>query len=602
MLNSQEAWHQALLSQQRRGHRNLRFSPALEAVYVDYRRQRLTSATRRLLYAIGVPVFIGLLILLDFLSLPGEVARAILPLRLLGIGVSTLAAVYCQLHRDHPGRVELGYVVAYLLYGLTVVAVARVGTQHGVGIFVDGMLIMLMLVYMVLQLTFRQIICASWLLSILYVVFGLMPDGQGGSELEYQVSTLLCITLIGFFSVYRRDHGRRTTWLRFALLDIARQREEEDARRMRLLAAVGHDLRQPLNAMGLYAEHLQEHAGDDEMGDISRRLSASVKQLGCLLQSLLDYTSLSLPGVVQVQPQPVALRPLLERLAAEANTEASRQGLALTLTCESELWVRSDPLLLERILRNLLTNALRHSRATRVWLRTELTGGEVTLEVGDDGRGFSPEEQSRAFEEFQQLERNRPGGERGLGLGLAIVRQLASLLGHPLTLTSALGEGARFTLQLKLCEPLHTANPTLPTVPAGARLDARVLLVEDDQSSREALSGLLTRWGCTVTACASLAEAELQLAAASPQLLISDFRLGNGEDGLQVIEAVRQRIGRQLPAVLITADVSSVLADRCALANVMLFGKPILPVRLLQALAVQIGKRPTTAAQVAAPR
>lgn len=599
MLNRQEAWHQALLSQQRRGHRHLRFSPALEAAYVDYRRQRLTSSSRRLLYAIGVPVFIGLLIVLDFFSLPADVARALLPARLAGIVVSVLAAIYCQVYRDRPGRVELGYVVAYLAYGLTVVAVARIGALQGVGIFVDGMLIMLMMVYMVMQMSFRQIIGVSWFLSLVYVLFGLMPGGQVGNEFKYQVTTLVCITLTGFFSVYRRDHGRRTTWLRFALLDIARQREEEDARRMRLLAAVGHDLRQPLNAMGLYAEHLQEHAGDDEMGDISRRLSASVKQLGGLVQSLLDYTSLSLPGVVQVQAQPVALRPLLERLAAEAGTEASRQGLVLTLICETEAWVRSDPLLLERILRNLLVNALRHSRAAQVWLRVDPVGTQISLEIGDDGRGFSPEEQGRAFEEFQQLERNRPGSEHGLGLGLAIVRQLANLLDHPLTLTSALGEGARFNLHLQLCEP---PQASAPAAPAGASLAARVLLVEDDVASREALSGLLTRWGCTVTACASLAEAELHVATANPQLLISDFRLDGSEDGLQVIETMRQRIGRQLPAVLITADVSLVLADRCADASVTLFGKPILPVRLLQALAVQLGPRSPTAGPFDVPR
>ncbi|UVE18741.1 hybrid sensor histidine kinase/response regulator [Pseudomonas sp. LS44] len=589
MSNSQEAWRRALLSQQLQGHRYLRFSPPLEAVYDEYRRQRLTNRNRRLLYAIAGPLFIGALIGLDFLSLPNEVALEILPLRLLGVLFMLLAAVYCHLRRDRPDSVELGYLLGYLTYGLTLVAIARVGAQHGVGFFVDGLLLLLMLAYMGWQLSFRQIIRASWALSILYVVFGLMPAGLDDSGFEFRITSLLCITIIGFFSVYRRDHGRRTTWLRFELLDIARKREEEDARRMRLLAAAGHDLRQPLNAMGLYAQHLQERAADDEVRDISQRLSASVKQLGHLLQSLLDYTSLSLPGVVQAQPQPVALQPLLQRLAAESEPLARKQGVMLSLIANDDLWTHSDPLLLERIVRNLLTNALRHAGAAQVWLRLEAQGERLRLEIGDDGRGFTVEQQRQAFDEFQQFAPSQPSVERGLGLGLAIVRQLAELLGHQLTLTSEPGKGAQFKLILQPCAALVTQAPV--AVPAAARLEGRVLLVEDDAASREALSGLLTRWGCEVCACASLAEALERLPQVQPQLLISDYRLDGPENGLQVIELLRERAVEMLPAVLITADVGTNLADRCALAHVTLFGKPILPVRLLQTLAVLLGQR-----------
>jgi two-component system, sensor histidine kinase len=244
--------------------------------------------------------------------------------------------------------------------------------------------------------------------------------------------------------------------------------------------------------------------------------------------------------------------------------------------------VHSDPLLLERVLRNLLSNALRHAQARHVWVHARVEQGEVLLEVGDDGQGLSAEEQTQVFEEFRQLDNPGRHAERGLGLGLAIVQQLAQLLGHGLQLHSSPGAGAQFIVQL----PQAEAGPLpAPAAPINA-LKGRVLLLEDDTAGRQALAGLLQRWGCEVWACADLADALNCLPQAQPQVLISDYRLAATEDGLRAIERLREEAGRMLPALLITADVGADLQERCTRAHVTLLAKPLLPARLRQALAV----------------
>lgn len=272
---------------------------------------------------------------------------------------------------------------------------------------------------------------------------------------------------------------------------------------------------------------------------------------------------------------------MLARLSGESRAEAEAQGVGLQLQC-ADLWVRSDPLLLERVLRNLFSNALRHAQARHVWLHARVEQGVVQLEVGDDGQGLSEEEQGQVFEEFRQLDNPGRNAERGLGLGLAIVQQLAQLLGHPLQLDSSPGAGARFILQLSLAEAGEWQAPAA----VAAALNGRVLLLEDDAAGREALSGLLQRWGCEVWACADLADALQCLPQARPQVLISDYRLAATEDGLRAIERLREEAGRMLPALLITADVSADLQERCTRAHVTLLGKPLPPARLRQTLAV----------------
>ncbi|PIA68166.1 hybrid sensor histidine kinase/response regulator [Pseudomonas sediminis] len=573
-----------LLAQQRRGYRSLRFATELEAGFAEHRVQRIR---RRLpLIAPIAALFQLIYALLDFLLMPLPVSLSVLPLRMLALAVLALSFFYCRRVEAPPARVPLVYAAAYWVNGVSVALIVHLCWQQGVAMPYDGLFLILLFGYALLGLSFRAISLCSWSFCLLFIGVGVL-FGETGGALAYQGLFLFCANLIGSVGAYMQEHGQRGAWLNLRLLDLARQRAEaDDARKLRLLAAASHDLRQPLNAMGLYAEHLVEQGGDLQTRRISSRLAASVEQLGRLLQSLLDYTRLTLPGGVQASSHAFALRPLLERLIAEVAPEAQQQELQLELHCD-ECGVYSDPLLLERLLRNLLNNALLHAQAQHLRLSAAPDGDEIVLEVADDGRGLSEAEQALVFEEFRQLDNPGRNVERGLGLGLAIVRQLAEVLEHPLHLHSQPGAGARFVLRLPLAE-VPVAAPRADT---GLTLQGRVLLLEDDPAGREALAGLLRRWGCEVQACADLASALQVLRVDTPQLLISDYRLAEQEDGLQAIERMREAAGLMLPALLISADLSPELHERCLPAHVIPLGKPLLPARLRQVLATQLRAR-----------
>lgn len=579
-----------LLAQQRRGYRRLDFVAALEHGFLEHRVQRVR---RRLPLIVSVAVLFQLLYtLLDLTLMPLAVALSVLPLRLLGLSVACAGFFYCRRPQCPPRRVLLAYCAAYGLNGACVALIVHLCWAQGVAMPYDGLFLILLFGYVLLGVSFRAVSLAAWGFCGLFLALGVLWT-EPGASLAYQGQFLICANLIGSIGAYLQEHGQRGAWLNLRLLDLARRRAEaDDARKLRLLAAASHDLRQPLNAMGLYAQHLLEQDQPPAVRRISSRLAVSIEQLGRLLQSLLDYTRLTLPGGVQVRAEVFDLRPLLARLCDETRPEAQLQGVELELHCPS-LWVRSDPLLLERVLRNLLSNALRHAQARRVWVGVEEDGDSVHLQVADDGRGLTPQEQAQVFEEFRQLDNPGRNAELGLGLGLAIVRQLAALLEHRLQLDSAPGQGARFSLRL----PRAAAGSQRPAPALGGALRGRVLLLEDDREGREALCGLLQRWGCEVIACADLPAALLGLETAAPHLLISDYRLAAREDGLRAIEQLREAAGRMLPALLITADLSAELEERCVPAHVTLLGKPLLPARLRQVLAVLLPATPVAQAR-----
>lgn len=590
---SLERQESLLLAQQRRGYNRLRFSGVLEDAFIEHRVQRIR---RRLLLITSTAVIFQLIYTtLDLLLLEPAISLSLLPVRVFGACAALLAFVYCRRPQSPAKPTLLAYVAAYGVNGACVAVIINLCWSQGVVMPYDGLFLVLLFGYVLLGVSFRAVSLASWAVCGLYLLLAYITTG-GSAALGYQGMFLLCATVIGSVGAYLQEHGHRGAWLNLRLLDLARQRAEaDDARKLRLLAAASHDLRQPLNAMGLYAQHLLEQNQDPSVHRISSRLVIAVEQLSRLLQSLFDYTRLTLPGGVQAKPQVFALRPLLVRVSDEARAEAEALGITLQLQCP-QLWVRSDPLLLERMLRNLLSNALRHALAQHVWLRARMAQGVVQLEVGDDGQGLSEAEQGLIFEEFRQLDNPGRNAERGLGLGLAIVQQLAQLLGHNLQLHSSLGAGAQFILQLP---PAEAGQWQPPAVPVNT-VRGRVLLLEDDAAGREALAGLLQRWGCEVWACADLTEALQCLSQAQPQMLISDYRLAAIEDGLRAIERLREETGHMLPALLISADIGADLQERCTRAHVTLLGKPLLPARLRQALAVLLPAA-VKASPVAAP-
>jgi signal transduction histidine kinase/ActR/RegA family two-component response regulator len=352
------------------------------------------------------------------------------------------------------------------------------------------------------------------------------------------------------------------------------------------LAAASHDLRQPLHALGMFSQALALHTHDADGKLLVQRITASVSALETLLSALLDVSKLD-AGIVVAHAQDFALRPLLDRLADECMTEALERGLSLAVVC-GDVVVHSDPVLLERILRNLVTNALRYTEKGGVVVGCRRRGTCWSLEVWDSGEGIAASELQRIFEEFYQVETRAHERTRGLGLGLAIVRRLARLLQHEVSVASRPGRGSVFRVRV----PRGVRPPAaLPETQAGRAQPAtgkRVLVIDDEVEVRDATARLLGQWGLHAVGVADCASALRACRDARPDAMIVDFRLAHGIDGLDAIRTLRDRFGA-IPAVLVSGASSADDLARIEASGVLLLHKPVPPARLRSIVAHLVG-------------
>ncbi len=371
-----------------------------------------------------------------------------------------------------------------------------------------------------------------------------------------------------------------------ATVELREKKEEaETATRAKsqFLAAASHDLRQPTHALGMFVARLAQLPHDADTAHLVTQLDASVRAMQDLLDSLLDISKLD-AGAVRAQPRSMPLGPLLQQVAQALASQAQDRGLRLRVH-SSNAWVHSDPALLQRILTNLVANAVRYTPSGTVLLaaRPAADGRSLRIEVRDSGIGIAPEHQQQVFREFFQVRNAERDRSKGLGLGLNIVERTAHLLGTEIGLRSGLGCGSCFHLRLPLATP-----QTLDLVPAAAEpqpqadLDGlQVLVVEDDLLARSALSTLLQSWGCVVRMATGLQEAQAALEAGAPvRVIVSDYRLGEGENGIDVIAALRLRHGAGLAACLMSGDTDEDLLHAARDAGLTLLHKPVRPAKL----------------------
>ena len=382
--------------------------------------------------------------------------------------------------------------------------------------------------------------------------------------------------------------------LRLAQTEAAReQAEQASIAKSRFFAAASHDLRQPLHSLGLFASALDEHLTSPQARETARSIRESISALESLFDSLLDLSRLD-AGVVTVQPRNVSVQALFDRLSREFHGEAVERELRLRFV-PTRAVVRTDPLLLERILTNLVANALRYTQHGGVAVGVRCRGGHAAIEVHDTGVGIPPDKQSLIFEEFYQV--NNPGRDRrhGLGLGLAIVQRLAHMLDHPLRLTSAPGRGSRFSIELPLAGgPADALVEELPMSDDDALRDVRVLVVDDDMMVREGTAALLRQWGAQPRTSDSSAEASRAVEDGFlPDVMIVDLRLGETHDGIDVINSLRARLRRQTPALLVSGDTGAAELARVRSSGIPLLTKPVAPAKLramLRAVLVPAGQ------------
>ncbi len=364
-----------------------------------------------------------------------------------------------------------------------------------------------------------------------------------------------------------------------AELDQAkRAAEEANLGKTRVLAAASHDLLQPLHAARLFTAALADKAAAEPLvGKVDQSLGA----VEALLDALLDIARLD-QGALTADVQPLALGQLIETIAATMAPLAERRRIAL-IVVPSRAVVLSDPGLLRRVLQNLLSNAIRYSdparSRARVLIGVRHRQGRLAVEVWDSGPGIAPHHRREIFGEFVRLPGPPEGGRRGLGLGLAIVERICRLLGHGIELESTLGRGSVFRILLPQADRMPSAVPTptpLPAEPQDAPL--AVLVVDDQPAIRDAMRVLLEGWCCQVACAASLDEA--QPLAATADLLLVDYHLGEGSDGLAAIAALRRQLGWAVPAALVTADRDQQLAQAARRHQVALLPKPVKPAAL----------------------
>lgn len=375
-----------------------------------------------------------------------------------------------------------------------------------------------------------------------------------------------------------------------ALAEALQAAEQANRAKSKFLAAASHDLRQPLQALRLFSDALQHMVQEAEPKRLAGQIGKSVNALAEMFEDLLDVSRLD-AGIIEPRWQHFELHDLFDRLYVDFEPMARAKGLELRLPwCDQagegqaeacHAVVYSDPFLLERMLRNLVSNAIRYTDRGRVEVRCTCRDNTIEIAVRDTGIGIRPEVLPHIFEEYYQVDNPHRDRRKGLGLGLAIVRRVEELLGYQVQVESTPGQGStfRFTLQAGKRDEL-----VRPFVITASRYDVAgkvVALVEDDEDIRGSLAEHMTGWGCRVFAADGAADLlrKLDLEAVRPDILVCDYRLPDDQTALDVMRELRAFWG-ELPVVVVTGDTGEEVLRAIRAAGATLLNKPVAPLRL----------------------
>jgi len=361
-----------------------------------------------------------------------------------------------------------------------------------------------------------------------------------------------------------------------ALEAAKRQAEQANLGKSRFLAAASHDLRQPLQTISLLHEILAKKVKDETTLSLVGRLDETVSTMSSMLDTLLDINQLE-AGIVRREMVDFPINAVLEHLRTQFTFHAAANRLGWRVV-PSSLSVHSDPRLLEQMIRNLLSNAVKYTNTGKILLGCRRRGDKLRIEVWDTGIGVPEEQLEAIFEEFHQLDNPARERSKGLGLGLAIVERLADLLGHTVDVRSRPGKGSVFAVEVPLGEDV-SPSPRLDRgeVRESAHQRGAILVVEDDRSVREMLALLLEEEGHRTTTAEDGRKA-LELAARRairPDLVIVDYNLPKGLNGLQVVAGLRQTLNYEVPAVILTGDISTDTLREIAHGGHLHLNKPV---------------------------
>jgi signal transduction histidine kinase len=375
-----------------------------------------------------------------------------------------------------------------------------------------------------------------------------------------------------------------------AAADHARGAAEAANRgKTQFLASASHDLRQPLHALGLFVSALAAKVREPELKRVVGNITASVDALERLFSSMMDISKLD-AGAVEPVRCSFPLEPLFRRVDAAFAAVAATKRLRLCVVT-TRVWVDSDPLLLERILFNLVSNAVRYTEFGGAVLGVRRRGAAISIDVCDSGIGVSAMEREHIFDEFYQVDAAERHAGQGMGLGLAIIRRLAALLHHEIEVESMPSRGSRFSILVPRATP-EAAESAAPAASPGMTFGGALIAVIDDEVAVvEGMRAWLAQSGAVVVAAGSGPEmlAALGECGRYPDLIVADYRLGGGALGTDAVALLRHELGLQIPAMLISGDSSpeAISAMRESSLHVLL--KPVLPEELHRLLEKLLG-------------
>ena len=385
-----------------------------------------------------------------------------------------------------------------------------------------------------------------------------------------------------------------TVMLRFENLDLVENLQREklaaeqaNAAKSRFLAAASHDLRQPVHALSLFVAAMRPRSMDEEARSLLDHIDSSVRSMGSLFGGLLDISRLD-AGVVEVNKMPIAVQPLLERVCRDFEVQANAKGLQLVLH-PCSLAVMSDVLLLERVVRNIIANAVTYTERGRVVVGCRRRREQLSIQVWDTGPGIPADEHEHVFQEFYQLGNPERDRTKGVGLGLAIVRRLTQLLEHPLTVYSQVGKGSMFAITAPYASAAAKASMTTGefTLPLLEHDGGLILVIDDEVAIQIAMKSLLESWGYEAITAGSCNEMLERIAThrAAPRLIISDYRLRDNASGIDAIERLRSEYNDEIPGMLITGDTAADRLKEAQESGFLLLHKPVPNHRLRASIA-----------------
>ena len=367
--------------------------------------------------------------------------------------------------------------------------------------------------------------------------------------------------------------------------------EQANVSKSRFLAAASHDLRQPLHALTFLFDAVKSADSDASRSALFPKVDLSLNALGGLFNALLDISKLD-AGAVDPHLENFHIFDVLQTVLEGFSHEVKQKGLRLKVHCSDLIVVRSDQVLLERISRNLISNAIRYTDSGGILVSCRRRNNHVLFQVWDTGIGIESSYQRDVFEEFHQVDNQHRDRKKGLGLGLSIVKRMCDLLAYTIDLRSVKGKGTIVSLLIPAGDASQCISEDIPEENKPWSIEGlEVLLIDDDVEVLEATTILLEKWGCHVTAAVSSADALAKLNGdgKNPDLVLSDFRLPSGANGVDAINAISEKLGIQVPGILITGDTQPERITMARNSGFKVLHKPLRPANVRTAIHQLLG-------------